>query len=119
MSASRRRLLFALRYVVPAVVCGAGVVILLVAGAGGYGPDALAGLFGAGGAIYLMNAFMRMGIAGDGDRDVEEAGRLFLDRYGMWPDEVPAGWRPPDGQPDATTALRALVEERRASDVAA
>ena len=26
---------------------------------------------------------------------------MFLDRYGMWPDEVPAGWVPPDGQPDA------------------
>jgi hypothetical protein len=119
MSVARHRLLFSLRYVVPAAVCGAGIVILAVAGAGGYGPDALAGLFGAGGAISLMNKFMRMGIEGDADRDVEEAGRLFLDRYGMWPDEVPAGWRPPDGQPDATTALRALVEQRRASDVAA
>ena len=59
-----------------------------------YGPDALAALFGAGGAIYLMNKFMRMGIEGDADRDVEEARRMFLDRYGLWPDEVPAGWRP-------------------------
>jgi hypothetical protein len=116
---SDRRLLFSLRYLVPAVVCGAGVVILVVAGGGGYGPDALAVLFGAGGAIFLMNKFMRMGIDGDGERDVEEAGRLFLDRYGMWPDEVPAGWRPPDGQPDAETALSVLVQQRRASDVAA
>jgi hypothetical protein len=116
---SNRRFLFSLRYVVPAVVCIAGVVILVVAGGGGYGPDALAGLFGAGGAIFLMNKFMRMGIEGDGERDVEEAGRLFLDRYGMWPDEVPAGWRPPDGEPDAETALSHLVEQRRASDVAA
>jgi hypothetical protein len=116
---TRRRLLFSMRYLVPAVVCVAGVVILLVAGVGGYGPDAVAALFGAGGALYLMNKFMRMGIEGDADRDVEEAGRLFLDRYGMWPDEVPAGWLPPDGQPDSATALRELVEERRHSDVAA
>jgi hypothetical protein len=113
------RLLFSLRYVVPAAVCLAGIVILAVTGMGGYGPDALAGLFGAGGAIYLMNKFMRMGIEGDADRDVEEAGRMFLDRYGMWPDEVPAGWRPPDGQPDADAALATLLEQRRASDVAA
>ncbi|MCW2993620.1 MAG: hypothetical protein JWQ18_1115 [Conexibacter sp.] len=113
------RLLFSLRYVIPAAVCAAGIVILLVAGPGGYGPDAVAGLFGAGGAIYLMNTFMRMGIEGDGDRDVEEAGRMFLDRYGMWPDEVPAGWRPPDGEPDAATVLRKLTAQRRASDVAA
>jgi hypothetical protein len=113
------RFLFSLRYVVPAAVCLAGIVILAVAGMGGYGPDALAGLFGAGGAIYLMNKFMRMGIEGDADRDVEEARRMFLDRYRMWPDEVPAGWRPPDGYPDAGAALDALVEQRKASDVAA
>ena len=116
---SNRRLLFSLRYVVPAVVCLAGVVILAVAGAGGYGPDALAGLFGAGGAIYLMNKFMRMGIAGDVERDVEEAGRMFLDKYRMWPDEVPAGWVPPDGHRDADAAFAELVEQRRHSDVAA
>ena len=114
----RRRLLFSLRYVVPAVVCLAGVIILVVAGSEGYGPDALAGLFGAGGAIYLMNKFMRMGIAGDADRDVEEARRMFLDRYGMWPDEVPAGWVPPD-QPSVAAAMKALVEQRRRSTVAA
>jgi hypothetical protein len=117
--AEPRRLLFSLRYVVPAAVCAAGIVILIVAGAGGYGPDALAGLFGAGGAIYLMNKFMRMGIEGDDDRDVEEARRLFLDRYGMWPDEVPVGWVPPDGQPDAQTAFNVILERRRASNVAA
>lgn len=114
-----RRLLLSLRYGVPAVVCAAGIVILVVAGAGGYGPEALSALFGAGGAIYLMNKFMRMGIEGDADRDVEEARRLFLDRYGMWPDEVPAGWVPPDGQPDAATALSAILERRRRSTIAA
>lgn len=119
MPAEHRRLLFSLRYVVPAVVCAAGVVIVLLAGAEGYGPEALAALFGAGGAIYLMNKFMRMGIEGDADRDVEEARRLFLDRYGMWPDEVPAGWLPPDGQPDAATAFHTILERRRRSSVAA
>lgn len=116
---SERRLLFSLRYVIPAAVCLAGVVILVIAGAEGYGPDALAGLFGAGGAIYLMNKFMRMGIEGDADRDVEEARRMFLDRYGMWPDEVPAGWVAPDGHTDVAGAMRVLVEQRRHSKVAA
>jgi hypothetical protein len=37
----------------------------------------------------------------------------------MWPDEVPQGWRPPDGQPDADAALRTLLEARRKSSVAA
>jgi hypothetical protein len=119
MSSDRRKLLISLRYVVPAVVCLAGIVIVLVAGGSGYGPDALAALFGAGGAIYLMNKFMRMGIEGDADRDVEEARRLFLDRYGMWPDEVPAGWQPPDGEPDAQTAFQHILEARSKSTTAA
>jgi hypothetical protein len=109
----RRQLLFVVRYVVPALVCLAGVVIVATAGMDDYGPEALAALVGAGLAIYLMNKLMRMGIDGDAQRDVEEARRLFLDRYGMWPDEVPGGWRPPDGDPDATATVARIVEERR------
>jgi hypothetical protein len=119
VSQRERRLLFSLRYVVPAAVCLAGVIILAVAGGlDSYGPDALAALFGAGGAIYLMNKFMRMGIAGDADRDVEEARRMFLDRYGVWPDELPAGWRSPDSGEDARAILGRFAEQRRHSSVA-
>jgi len=108
-----------MRYVIPAVVCIAGLVIVVIAGPSNYGPDALAALFGAGGAIYLMNKFMRMGIEGDADRDVEEARRMFLDRYGRWPDEVPAGWTSPDADESVDEVMRDLVEIRRHSDVAA
>jgi hypothetical protein len=119
MPDSQRHLLFSLRYVIPAAVCLAGIVIALLAGGlDSYGPEAMAALFGAGGSIYLMNKIMRMGIAGDHDRDVEEAHRMFLDRYGAWPDEVPAGWRSPDNGEDVRTALERLVVEREASDVA-
>jgi hypothetical protein len=112
-------MLFSMRYLIPAVVCLAGLVIVAIAGPANYGPDALAALFGAGGAIYLMNKFMRMGIEGDGDRDVEEARRLFLDRYGRWPDEVPAGWTSPDACETVEEVMDELVELRRNSTVAA
>jgi hypothetical protein len=119
-SSTRRYLLFSLRYAVPAVVCLVGVLIAALAGGlDSYGPDAMAALFGAGGAIYLMNAIMRMGISGDHDRDVEEARRLFLDRYGIWPDEAPAGWRSPDRDEELDVTLGRFVAEREASDVAA
>lgn len=100
------------RYGIPALVAVAGIVIVVVAGSRGYGPHALSALFGAGGAIYLINALLRMG--GDGeaqrDRDVEETRRRFLDRYGRWPDEVPPGWRSPEGL-DVQQALHALHDE--------
>jgi hypothetical protein len=73
----------------------------------------VAGKVGESTGIYLMNKLIRMGIEGDAERDVEEARSLFLDRYGMWPDEVPSGWHPPDGDPDATAAVARILEERR------
>ena len=100
-----------LRYVVPALVCVAGIVIVVATGGKNFGPDALSALFGAGGAIYLINAFLRMGGEGESQRDYEETHRLFLDRYGFWPDEAPAGWRSPDGL-DVAQTLRALYDER-------
>jgi hypothetical protein len=105
-----------LRYVVPALVCAAGIVIVVATDGRNFGPDALSALFGAGGAIYLINAFLRMGGEGESQRDYEETHRLFLDRYGMWPDEVPPGWRSPDGL-DVPHALRALYDERYGEDV--
>jgi hypothetical protein len=116
-----RRLLFSLRYVLPAAVCAAGVVIALAAGGlDTFGPDALAALVGAGGAIYLMNKIMRMGISGDGERDVEEAHRVFLDRYRAWPDELPPDWRSPDRHEDVATAVdRILDEQQHHHDLAA
>jgi hypothetical protein len=100
-----------LRYVVPALVCAAGIVNVVATGGKDFGPDALSALFGAGGAIYLINALLRMSGEGDAQRDYEETHRIFLDRYGTWPDEVPEGWRSPDGL-DVPHALRALYDER-------
>jgi hypothetical protein len=108
----RRALLFGLRYLLPAAVCAAGVLYASLTTVGVSGPVALSTMFGAGGSIYLMNKLMRVGIDGDSERDDEEAARVFLDRYGMWPDEVPAGWRPPDGEPDAQTALARILERQ-------
>jgi hypothetical protein len=113
--ASGVRPIHLLRYVVPALVCAAGIVVVVASGGRSYGPDALSALFGAGGAIYLINALLRMGGDGEAQRDYEETHRLFLDRYGSWPDEVPEGWRSSDGL-DVHEALRALYDERYGRD---
>jgi hypothetical protein len=42
---------------------------------------------GAGIAVFLLNFFFRMGVAGDKDRDAEDARRRYFDEHGHWPDE--------------------------------
>jgi hypothetical protein len=119
MSSTRQALLFAMRYVLPAVVIVAGIAFVVLDHDGLSGPAAFSALAGAGGSIFLMNKLMRVSIDGERDRDEDEAARLFLDRYRMWPDEVPEGWVPPDGEPDAETALAHILADRSHSMVAA
>ncbi len=108
----------AVRYAVPALLCVAGVVVFALVSPA-MRLDALVVLIAAGLSTFLFNQLVRVGITGDGERDDEEAARLFMDRYRMWPDEVPDGWVPPDGEPDAETALAHLRDERSRSMVAA
>lgn len=109
--------LVTMRYVLPLAICVAGIVLVVSTDAG-WGPDALSALFGAGGALLLINQLLRGGMQSNDDRDREEVARMFFDRYGLWPDEVPADWRAPDGA-DLRTAWRRLRTELRRSQEAA
>jgi len=82
----RPRTMIAVRYVLPAVVVLAGVVLLAfnptLAGLEGW-----ALLTGAGLAILMLNWLYRVGVKGDEERDAEEAARVYFDEHGRWPDE--------------------------------
>jgi hypothetical protein len=100
-----------LRYVLPAVVILAGVVVMALGSEteleGG------AGIAGAGLAIFAMNWLIRKA-SDDRERAQEEAARDYFDAHGYWPDEAggrehrgttPA--RPaPSAAPPAATARR-------------
>jgi hypothetical protein len=75
------------RYLLPASVILAGVVLFLLHPVQDNleGP---AGFIGAGLSIWLLNALHRMGVSGDSDRDAEEAARTYFDAHGRWPDEA-------------------------------
>lgn len=109
-----RRLLLLVRYGLALIACAAGFVYFLVTGGKGVGPEVLASMVGAGGGAFLVSIYLRMTFDAADDREVEEARRTFYDRYGMWPDQLPPEWQPPDGYPDAAAAFEALVEQRRA-----
>lgn len=85
----RSPLLLFLRYWLPAIICAVGL---------GYGISRnmdMQGLEGAvlgvaaGSSLWLITLLMRVGIAGDRDRDDEDAARRFFDEHGHWPDERP------------------------------
>ncbi len=73
----------AIRYGIPALFIIAGQVVLVTT------DDAVnwAGFTGAGLAILLIGALLRIGAEGDRERDREEAARDYFDRHGRWPDE--------------------------------
>ena len=73
----------AIRYGIPALFIVAGQVVLITTG------DTVnwAGFTGAGLAILLIGALLRIGTEGDKERDREEAAREYFDRHGRWPDD--------------------------------
>jgi hypothetical protein len=110
-SANASFAMICLRYVLPAVVIIAGVVVMALGSEteleGG------AGIAGAGLAIFAMNWLIRKA-SDDRERAQEEAARDFFDAHGYWPDEAvkrehgdAAPARPaPSATPPTATARR-------------
>jgi len=80
----RSRLLIGVRYVLPALVTLAGVVVM----AFGSETDLEGGasIVSAGLAIYFLNWLFRIGVTGDREREREDAAREYFDRHGHWPE---------------------------------
>ena len=73
----------AIRYGLPAAFIVAGQVILIATG----DEVSWAGFTGAGLALLLISALVRIGSQGDRERDREEAARDYFSKHGRWPDE--------------------------------
>jgi hypothetical protein len=76
-----------LRYVLPAAVVLAGVIVMALGSEADL--EGGAGIVGAGLAVYAMNWLYRASVDGDRVRDEEEAARTYFDVHGRWPDETP------------------------------
>jgi hypothetical protein len=84
-----RRTLFVVRYVLPSLLCIAGLVLLVIEPSGATLEGGL-GMIGAGLAAFLFAFLARVSMSGDKFRDREEANRRFFDEHGYWPDEDPS-----------------------------
>ncbi|HEX4188778.1 MAG TPA: hypothetical protein VHY83_12850 [Solirubrobacteraceae bacterium] len=72
------------RYVLPAAVVIAGIVVMSLGGETDL--EGGAGIVGAGIAIFFVNWLFRVGASGERERDAEDAAREHFDRTGRWPD---------------------------------
>lgn len=80
-----RRIIWAVRYLLPAVIVLVGIAFLIANP--GENWEGAAGLIGAGLSVLLLNVLYRMGVEGDRDRSREDAARRYFDQHGHWPDE--------------------------------
>ena len=72
----------------PIVIIVSGILLaLIVRTDAAYEGGAL--LVSAGASVWLLNAFFRIGVRGDEERDEELAAREEFERTGRWPDEAP------------------------------
>lgn len=82
-------MLIALRYLLPAALVLAGIVILIAGQGSDTAVEGWALFTGAGVSVLLLNVLYRIGVDGDRSRRREEAAREYLDEHGHWPDQRP------------------------------
>jgi len=82
-SRSTSWVLLTVRYILPAVVVIAGVVVMAMGSESDL--EGGASIVSAGLAIYFVNWLFRMGASGERERDAEDAARDYYDRHGRWP----------------------------------
>jgi hypothetical protein len=80
-------LMWAFRYVFPALVTVVGIVFMAMGGETDL--EGGASVVSAGLAIYFVNWLFRIGVTGDLEREREDAARAYFDLHGRWPDEPP------------------------------
>jgi hypothetical protein len=94
--------LLAVRYVLPAVLVVAGLVVFAL-DPSVVGAEGAVGLVGAGLSVWLFGWLYRKGVEGEVERDEEEAAREFLDEHGRWPSDAESAHFARHGQwPGAT-----------------
>jgi hypothetical protein len=85
--ATRRHLIWGLRYGLPLVLFLAGWILLFTTD-DSVRWDGWGMCMGAAGAILLLNLLFRYGAKGDKEREDEDAAREYYARHGRWPDET-------------------------------
>jgi hypothetical protein len=71
------------RYGIPLAIAVAGAVLVALGGDVGTGAGIV--LIGVAGLVLLANAFVRLAIESEDEREQEQRAREFFSRHGRWP----------------------------------
>ena len=83
----------------PVAIVVGGIIAIVATGGSLSGVEGGVAIIAAGISVWLLNVIFRVGVAGERERDAEDAARDFYAEHGYWPDEAP-----PDAPPDAAPA---------------
>jgi hypothetical protein len=79
----RAWLLVGVRYVLPAAVVLAGMIVMALGSESDL--EGGASIVSAGLAIFFLNWLFRIGVQGEREREAEDEAREYLSRHGRWP----------------------------------
>jgi hypothetical protein len=79
----------------PVAIVVGGVIAIIATGGSLSGWEGGVAIIAAGISVWLLNVIFRVGVAGERERDAEDAAREFYAEHGYWPDEAP----PPAAEP--------------------
>jgi hypothetical protein len=87
----------------PLAIIAGGLIAIVATGGSLSGVEGGVAIIAAGISVWLLNVIFRVGVAGERERDAEDAARDFYAEHGYWPDEAPpeAAEPAPEPQPPA------------------
>jgi hypothetical protein len=80
----------------PVAIVAGGLIAIVATGGTLSGVEGGVAIIAAGMAVWMLNVIFRVGVAGERERDAEEAARDFYGEHGYWPDEAPPEAASPD-----------------------
>ena len=97
----------------PVAIVVGGIVAIVATGGSLSGWEGGVAIIAAGISVWLLNVIFRVGVAGERERDAEDAARDFYAEHGYWPDEAPPpGAAPPDARPERPDPHRTAPHTR-------
>ena len=95
----------------PVAIVAGGLVAIVAPGGSLSGVEGGVAIIAAGIAVWMLNVIFRVGVAGERERDAEDAARDFYAEHGYWPDDAPPEAAEPAPPPAADPHRRAPLAD--------
>jgi hypothetical protein len=95
----------------PVAIVAGGLIAIVATGGSLSGVEGGVAIIAAGISVWMLNVIFRVGVAGERERDAEDAARDFYAEHGYWPDEAPPKAADPAPAPPADPHRRPPAAE--------